>query len=36
MTLIYLPNGPTAYFKLSSVELTEQIFVSDLSMRVLT
>ena len=28
LTVIYLPNGPTAYFKLTSVELTKQIFVS--------
>ncbi|KAI6110993.1 anticodon-binding protein [Pisolithus croceorrhizus] len=26
VTLIHLPNGPTAYFKLSSVELTKHIF----------
>ncbi|KAI6120740.1 anticodon-binding protein [Pisolithus croceorrhizus] len=26
ITFIYLPNGPTAYFKLSSVELTKHIF----------
>ncbi|KAK7023378.1 Ribosome production factor 1 [Paramarasmius palmivorus] len=26
ITLIHLPNGPTAYFKLSSVELTRQIY----------
>ncbi|KAI6016086.1 anticodon-binding protein [Pisolithus microcarpus] len=26
ITFIHLPNGPTAYFKLSSVELTKQIF----------
>lgn len=26
ITLVYLPNGPTAYFKLTSVELTQQIF----------
>ncbi|KAG7093963.1 hypothetical protein E1B28_007594 [Marasmius oreades] len=26
ITLIHLPNGPTAYFKLTSVELTNQIY----------
>ncbi|EJD47914.1 Brix-domain-containing protein [Auricularia subglabra TFB-10046 SS5] len=26
ITLVQLPNGPTAYFKLSSIELTKQIF----------
>ncbi|PPQ72319.1 hypothetical protein CVT26_007276 [Gymnopilus dilepis] len=26
ITLVYLPNGPSAYFKLTSVELTKQIF----------
>ncbi|KII87521.1 hypothetical protein PLICRDRAFT_177264 [Plicaturopsis crispa FD-325 SS-3] len=26
ITLVHLPNGPTAYFKLSSVELTSKIF----------
>ncbi|KAI5992580.1 anticodon-binding protein [Pisolithus orientalis] len=26
ITFVHLPNGPTAYFKLSSVELTKQIF----------
>ncbi|KAJ2921196.1 hypothetical protein H1R20_g15898, partial [Candolleomyces eurysporus] len=26
ITLVHLPNGPTAYFKLTSVELTRQIF----------
>ncbi|GLB41858.1 putative brix [Lyophyllum shimeji] len=26
VTLVYLPNGPSAYFKLSSVELTKQIY----------
>ncbi|EGN91989.1 hypothetical protein SERLA73DRAFT_191777 [Serpula lacrymans var. lacrymans S7.3] len=26
ITLVYLPNGPTAYFKLTSVELTSQIY----------
>ncbi|KAJ4000830.1 anticodon-binding protein [Lentinula boryana] len=26
MTLIHLPNGPTAYFKLTSIELTKQIY----------
>ncbi|KAK7056275.1 Ribosome production factor 1 [Paramarasmius palmivorus] len=26
ITLIHLPNGPTAYFKLTSVELTRQIY----------
>ncbi|KAI0343211.1 Brix-domain-containing protein [Trametopsis cervina] len=25
ITMVYLPNGPTAYFKLSSIELTKQI-----------
>jgi rRNA maturation protein Rpf1 len=28
ITLIHLPNGPTAYFKLTSVQLTKEIFVS--------
>lgn len=28
ITLVHLPNGPTAYFKLTSIELTEKIFVS--------
>jgi hypothetical protein len=27
ITLIYLPYGPSAYFKLTSIELTKQIFV---------
>jgi ribosome production factor 1 len=27
LTLIHLPHGPTAYFKLTSIELTSQIFV---------
>jgi ribosome production factor 1 len=27
ITVIYLPNGPSAYFKLTSIELTKQIFV---------
>lgn len=27
ITLVYLPNGPMAYFKLTSIELTEQIYV---------
>jgi len=27
ITLIYLPDGPSAYFKLTSIELTKQIFV---------
>jgi ribosome production factor 1 len=27
ITLVYLPDGPSAYFKLTSVELTKQIFV---------
>ncbi|RXW17780.1 hypothetical protein EST38_g8082 [Candolleomyces aberdarensis] len=26
ITLVHLPNGPTAYFKLTSIELTKQIF----------
>lgn len=26
ITLVHLPNGPTAYFKLTSVELTKQIY----------
>ncbi|KAJ3927903.1 MAG: anticodon-binding protein [Lentinula lateritia] len=26
ITLIHLPNGPTAYFKLTSIELTKQIY----------
>ncbi|PVG02037.1 Brix-domain-containing protein [Serendipita vermifera] len=26
ITLIHLPNGPTAYFKLTSIELTKEIF----------
>ncbi|KNZ74590.1 Ribosome production factor 1 [Termitomyces sp. J132] len=26
ITLVYLPNGPTAYFKLTSIELTKNIF----------
>ncbi|KAF5383779.1 hypothetical protein D9615_003566 [Tricholomella constricta] len=26
ITLVHLPNGPSAYFKLTSVELTKQIF----------
>jgi len=26
ITLVHLPNGPTAYFKLSSVQLTKEIF----------
>ncbi|KAF9461250.1 Brix-domain-containing protein [Collybia nuda] len=26
ITLVYLPNGPSAYFKLTSIELTKQIF----------
>jgi len=26
ITLVYLPNGPSAYFKLTSVQLTKQIF----------
>lgn len=25
--MVHLPNGPTAYFKLTSIELTKQIFV---------
>ena len=28
ITLVHLPNGPTAYFRLTSVELTERLFVS--------
>ena len=27
LTLVYLPSGPTAYFKLTSIELTQQIYV---------
>jgi ribosome production factor 1 len=27
ITLVHLPNGPTAYFKLTSIQLTKQIFV---------
>lgn len=27
ITLVHLPNGPTAYFKLTSIELTKQIYV---------
>ena len=27
ITLVYLPNGPVAYFKLTSIELTKQIYV---------
>ena len=27
ITLVYLPSGPTAYFKLSSIELTKRIYV---------
>ncbi|KAF8202379.1 anticodon-binding protein [Pholiota molesta] len=27
ITLVHLPNGPSAYFKLTSIELTKQIFV---------
>lgn len=27
ITMIHLPNGPTAYFKLTSVQLTKDIFV---------
>jgi len=27
ITLVHLPEGPSAYFKLTSVELTKQIFV---------
>ncbi|KAF8239328.1 Brix-domain-containing protein [Tricholoma matsutake] len=26
ITLVYLPNGPSAYFRLTSVQLTQQIF----------
>ncbi|KAJ8508900.1 hypothetical protein ONZ45_g8875 [Pleurotus djamor] len=26
ITLVHLPNGPTAYFKLSSIQLTKEIF----------
>ena len=29
ITLCYLPNGPTAYFKLTSIELSKKISVSD-------
>jgi ribosome production factor 1 len=28
ITLVYLPDGPMAYFKLTSIELTKQIYVS--------
>ena len=28
ITLIHLPNGPTAYFKLTSIELSKRISVS--------
>ena len=28
MTIVYLPDGPTAYFKLSSIELSKKISVS--------
>lgn len=27
ITLVYLPNGPVTYFKLTSIELTKQIYV---------
>jgi ribosome production factor 1 len=27
ITVVHLPSGPTAYFKLTSIELTQQIFV---------
>ena len=27
ITLVHLPNGPSAYFKLTSIELTRQIYV---------
>jgi hypothetical protein len=27
ITLVHLPDGPTAYFKLTSIELTKKIFV---------
>lgn len=27
ITLIHLPNGPTAYFKLTSIELSKRISV---------
>ena len=27
ITLVHLPNGPSAYFKLTSIELTKQIYV---------
>jgi hypothetical protein len=30
ITLVHLPEGPTAYFKLTSIELTKQIFVCPL------
>jgi ribosome production factor 1 len=32
MTLIYLPDGPTAYFKLTSIELAKQLSVSRFSL----
>ena len=31
ITLIHLPAGPTAYFKLSSIQLTKQIYVRPFS-----
>lgn len=27
ITMVHLPDGPTAYFKLTSIQLTKQIFV---------
>jgi len=30
MTIMHLPNGPTAYFRLTSIELTEEIYVSSI------
>lgn len=33
ITLVHLPEGPTAYFKLTSIELTTQIFVRHTSLR---
>ena len=30
ITIIYLPEGPTAYFKLTSIELSKKIHVSKL------
>lgn len=31
ITLVHLPDGPTAYLRLSSIELTKKIFVRPLS-----